>query len=152
MVKKRPSVSSVAFFLFSSIFLLLVQFGVVSPRGLVFVTDIQYILLFWLSIVFFVATLALLLSQYPHYARWSIGYSGDSVRTVRLSGKRKDFFIRGAPDAKVRDVLLDTWPFETEKPNSDWQVIDSLGNEVSDQHLETITETIEVVIPPDDSV
>lgn len=81
-----------------------------------------------------------------------MGYSGDSVRTVRLSGKKKDFFIRGAPDAKVRDVLLDTWPFEIEKPNSDWQVIDSLGNEVSDQHLETITETIEVVIPPDDSV
>ena len=81
-----------------------------------------------------------------------MGHSGDSVRTVRLSGKKKDFFIRGAPDAKVRDVLLDTWPFETEKPNSDWQVIDSLGNEVSDQHLETITETIEVVIPPDDSV
>jgi hypothetical protein len=152
MVKKKPPVSHIAFFMFSSIFLLLVQFGFIQPEGLVVITNTQYIVLFWLSIAFFVASVAILLTHYPHYARWTMGYSGVIVRTVRLSGMRRDFFIRGAPDAKVRVVLLDTWPFETEKPNSDWQVIDSLGNDVSDQLLESITETIEVVFPPYDSV
>jgi hypothetical protein len=152
VVKKKPPISHIAFFMFSSIFLLLVQFGFIQPEGLVVITDVQYIVLFWLSIAFFVSSVAILLTQYPHYARWTMGFTGDIVRTVRLAGMRRDFFIRGAPDAKVRVVLLDTWPFETEKPNSDWHVIDSLGNDVSDQHLESITETIEVVFPHYDSV
>ncbi|TET09622.1 MAG: hypothetical protein E3J86_07605 [Candidatus Thorarchaeota archaeon] len=151
MVRKRPSISSLVFFLFSSIFLLLVQLGFVSSVGLFIVTFAQFTVLFWLSIVLFVSSLAILLTQYPHYAKWSMGYRGDCVRTVRMSGSRKDYFIRGKQDAIVRDVLLDGWPFKPKSPNSDWQIFDSLGNEVSNQLLESITYTLEVVFPHEDS-
>lgn len=124
------------------------QFGFISPVGVVVVTVFQYNVLFWLSIALFVSSLAIFLTQYPHYAKWSMGYSGDCVRTVRRSGKKKDYFIRGKPDTPVRDVILDCWPFDP-NPNSDWHVFDSLGNEVSGHLLESISETIEVVFPPD---
>ena len=151
MVRKIPSASSVSFFLLSSIFLMLVQYGVISPRGLVIITYDQYTVLFWLSIAIFISSLAILFTQFPYYAKWSIGYTGDCVRTVRIPGKKKDLFIRGAPDATVREVLLDNWPFDSRNPNSGWQVFDSLENEVSGQLLESITETLEVVFPPDES-
>jgi hypothetical protein len=151
MVRKKPSVSSLIYFLLSSGFLLLVQFGFVSPVGLIIVTAVQYVVLFWLSIALFVSSLAILLAQYPHYAKWSMGYSGDCVRTVRISGERKDHFIRGKPHATVRDVLLDDWPFDLKNPNSDWQIFDSFRNDVSNQRIESITETMEVAFPPDDS-
>jgi hypothetical protein len=41
VVKKKPPISHIAFFMFSSIFLLLVQFGFIQPEGLVVITDVQ---------------------------------------------------------------------------------------------------------------
>ncbi len=152
MVRRRPSLSSIVIFLSASIFLLLVQFGYVSPVGIIIVTEIQYTVLFWLSVVYFILSIAILFRHFPRYAKWSTGYSGDSVRTVRISGKTKDYFIHGAPDATVRDVLLDVWPFDTKRLNSSWQVFNSEGNEVSDHPLESLTETIEVVFSNDDPV
>lgn len=151
MVRKRPSISSLVFFLFSGIFLLLGPVIFISPGGLFIVTLEQYTILFWLSTALFVSSLAILLAQYPHYAKWSMGYSGECVRTVRMSGRRKDYFIRGKPDANVREVILDDWFFKPKSPNSDWQIFDSLGNEVSNQLLESITNTLEIVFPHEDS-
>jgi hypothetical protein len=57
----------------------------------------------------------------------------------------------GQSHATVRDVLLDDWPFDLKNPNSDWQIFDSFRNDVSNQRIESITETMEVAFPPDDS-
>jgi hypothetical protein len=85
MVRKKPSVSSLIYFLLSSGFLLLVQFGFVSPVGLIIVTAVQYVVLFWLSIALFVSSLAILLAQYPHYAKWSITCNSEGCTPRRLA-------------------------------------------------------------------
>ncbi|MFX1481730.1 MAG: hypothetical protein ACFFCP_00925 [Promethearchaeota archaeon] len=136
MAVKKLSASSIVFFLSAGIFLLLIQFGFISPMGYVKVTYFQYTLLFWLSIIAFILSIADLFRRFPQYAKWSTGYSGYCVRTARISGIKRDYFIRGSPGTTVREAILDEWPFESEKKKSDWQVFDEEGNDISNLHLE----------------
>ncbi len=152
MTSRKPSISAIILFLCSGIFLLVVHLGIISPSGIVYVTLIQYSWFFWLSVVFFILSIANLVRRFPQYAGWSTGYSGECVRTVKRVGTRKEHFIRGAPDALLKDVLLDNWPFESKEASSKWQVVDTLRNDVSTKTLESILDTVEVIFSDENNV
>lgn len=145
MTDRRPSTSSLILLLCSSIFLLVVQFGIISPSGIVYVTYIQYSGLFWLSVVVFIVSIANLSRRFPQYAKWSMGYSGECVRAVKRAGTREEHFIRGAPNALLKEVLLDNWPFENKEADSKWQAFNTNGDDVSAQPLESLVDTVEIV-------
>lgn len=142
---KINPISLIAFTM-SSILLLMVQFGVISPSGLIVISFSQYTLLFWFSVIFFIVSTANLVTRIPKHARWSTGFSGEIVRTVKIASENKDYFIRGAGDTTIKEALLENWPFSEHDPESNWHVIDELGNDVTSMHLSSLNTTATVVI------
>jgi hypothetical protein len=128
-----------------SLFLLFVQFGYISPLGIIVVSYPQFTMVFWISIIAFIISTANLVSKIPRYARWSLGYSGKIVRTVKSADSRKDYFIRGNDDTPLKEVLYERWPFEDKDRGSKWYVVDELGNDVTNMPLGSIDETVTVV-------
>jgi len=142
---KINPVSLIAIIL-SSILLLMVQFGVISPSGLIVISLCQYILLFWFSVLFFIVSIANLVTRIPRHAKWSTGFSGIIARTVTIAGENKDFFIRGRGDTSIKEALLENWPFSEQDPDSNWHVVDELGNDVTSKPLNSIDGTMSVII------
>ncbi len=144
LIHKINSLSLIAFTL-CSILLLMVQFGVISPSGLVVISLFQYTLLFWSSVIAFIISTANLVVRIPSHAKWSTGFSGEIVRTVKIAGENKDYFIRGVGDTSIKDVLLENWPFSEQDPDSNWHVVDEKGNDVTGEPLSSITGIMSVV-------
>ncbi len=145
---KINPLSLIAFAL-CSILLLMVQFGVISPSGIFVVSLSQYILLFWFSVIAFISSTANLVVRIPRHARWSTGFSGEIVRTVKIAGENKDYFIRGKGDTSIKETLLENWPFSEQDSDSNWHVTDDMGNDVTSEPLSSITGTMSVVIEED---
>ena len=145
---KINPVSLIAFTL-SGVLVLMVQFGVISPSGLIVISLSQYILLFWFSVLFFIVSIANLVTRIPRHAKWSTGFSGEIARTVKIAGENKDYFIRGRGDTSIKEVLLENWPFSEQDPDSNWYVVDELGNDVTSKPLKSIDGTMSVVIEED---
>jgi hypothetical protein len=124
----------------------MVQFGVISPSGLIVISLSQYILLFWFSVLFFIVSIANLVTRIPRHAKWSTGFSGEIARTVKIAGENKDYFIRGRGDTSIKEALLENWPFSEQDPNSNWHVVDELGNDVTSKPLKSIDGTMIVII------
>ncbi len=129
----------------------MVQFGVISPSGLVVISLFQYTLLFWFSVIAFIISTANLVVRIPSHAKWSTGFSGEIVRTVKIAGENKDYFIRGVGDTSISEILLDDWPFSEQDSDSNWHVVDEQGNDVTSSPLSSITGTMSVVIEEDNT-
>lgn len=142
---KINPISLIAFTL-SGVLVLMVQFGVISPSGLIVISLSQYILLFWFSVLFFIVSIANLVTRIPRHAKWSTGFSGEIARTVKIAGENKDYFIRGRGDTSIKEALLENWPFSEQDPNSNWYVVDELGNDVTSKPLKSIDGTMSVII------
>jgi len=145
---KINPVSLIAFTL-SGILLLMVQFGVISPSGLIEISLTQFIWLFWFSVIAFIISSVNLVLRIPSHAGWSTGFSGEIVRTVKLASENKDYFIRGEGETSIKEALLDDWPFSEQDPGSNWHVVDELGNDVTSKPLKSIDGTMSVVIEED---
>jgi hypothetical protein len=133
-----------------SLFLLLVQFGYISPFGIIVVSSTQYMWIFWFSVIVFIVSTANLVSKIPRYARWSIGYSGEIVRTAKIADSNKDYFIRGKENVPLKEVLDERWPFKEKDKGSKWYVVDELGNDVTNTPLGSIDGTVSIVFLKDD--
>lgn len=142
---KINPISLIAFTL-SSVLLLMVQFGVISPSGLIVISLSQFIWVFWFSVIAFSISTVNLVLRIPRHARWSTGFSGEIVRTVKIAGENKDYFTRGAGDTTIKEVILENWPFSEQDPESNWHVVDEQGNDVTGEPLSSITGTMSVLI------
>ena len=142
---KSNPVSLIAFTL-SGLLVLMVQFGVISPSGLIVISLSQFIWVFWFSVIAFTISTVNLGLRIPSHARWSTGFSGEIARTVKISGESKDYFIRGRGETSIKEALLDDWPFSEQDPNSNWHVVDELGNDVTSKPLKSIDGTMSVII------
>ena len=149
MVKTRANPIILIAFTLSGILLLITQFGVISPFGIIEISQIQYIWLFWFSIIFFIVSTALLIVRVPRHARWSQGYSGIITRTVRIGDNQKDYFIQGEVDTPLREVLLANWPFDGQDPDSKWHVVDNRGNDITDAPLDSLDGTAIIIVEED---
>ena len=145
---KSNPVSLIAFTL-SGVLVLMVQFGAISPSGLIVISLSQFIWVFWFSVIFFIVSTANLVARIPRHAKWSQGYSGTITRTVKIADKQKEYFIRGVADTPIKEVLLDNWPFDDRDPDSKWHVIDNHGNNVTNAPLSSLDGTATVVIEED---
>ncbi len=149
MARFKISPLSLIAFTLSGVLLLMVQFGFISPIGWIVIPYSEFIWLFWISAILFIASTANLVVRIPSYTKWSEGYSGTITRTVRIAGKQKDYFIQGAGDAPIKAVLLDDWPFSEQDQNSKWHVVDNLGNDVTNAPLSSLEEIATVIIEED---
>lgn len=147
--KWKISPVSLIVFTLSGVLVLMVQFGVISPSGLIVISYTQYILLFWFSVIAFISSTANLVVRIPRHARWSTGFSGEIVRTIKIAGENKDYFIRGKGDTSIKEALLENWPFSEQDSDSNWHVTDDMGNDVTSEPLSSITGTMSVVIEED---
>ena len=113
MAKIKITPISLIAFTLSGILLLMVQFGVISPIGLIVIPYSQYIWLFWFSVIFFIASVANLVVRIPAHTKWAMGYTGTIARTVKIAGKQKDYFIEGAGATPVSytHLTLPTTPY-----------------------------------------
>jgi hypothetical protein len=136
-------------FILSGLLLLMVQFGVISPNGLIEISYSQYIWVFWVSVIFFIISAANLVARIPRHAKWSQGYSGTITRTVKIADKQKDYFIQGAVDTPIKEVLLDNWPFDEQNQDSKWHVVDNRGNDVANAPLSSLDGTAIVIFEED---
>ncbi|TFH05723.1 MAG: hypothetical protein E4H14_12180 [Candidatus Thorarchaeota archaeon] len=73
MTKLKINPISLIAFTLSSILLLMVQFGVISPIGLIEVSYSQFIWIFWISVIFFIVSVANLVVRIPSHAKWAMG-------------------------------------------------------------------------------
>ncbi len=71
----------------------------------------------------------------------------DSMARVVKSdvAKRKEYFVYGAPEETVREVVEHDWPFKGKLKSKDWYVIDSRENDVSDKIYSEVEGTLKVV-------
>ena len=146
MSKWKINPVSLIVFTLCSILLLMVQFGVISPSGLIEISLAQYIWVFWFSVIAFIISTVNLVLRIPSHAGWSTGFSGEIVRTVKIAGENKDYFIRGKGDTSIKEALLENWPFSEQDSDSNWHVVDELGNDVTSEPLKSIDGTMSVVI------
>lgn len=93
--------------------------------------------------------MANLVVRIPAHTKWAMGYTGTITRTVKIAGKPKDYFIKGAGDASIREVLLENWPFGEQDKDSKWYVVDELGNNVTNNPLSSLDGTATVTIQED---
>ncbi len=105
--------------------------------------------MFWFSVIAFSISTVNLVLRIPSHARWSTGFSGEIARTIKISGESKDYFIRGQGDTSIKEALLENWPFSEQDPDSNWYVVDELGNDVTSEPLKSIDGTMSVVIEED---
>ncbi|MBN2229762.1 MAG: hypothetical protein JW779_09225 [Candidatus Thorarchaeota archaeon] len=145
MANRRIDLFSVLIWFFSSLFLLVVQLGYVSPVGVIVVSLEQYAWLFWMSVVLFLVTTANLVTKVQTHARWSTGFSGEIVRTVRIAGDDQEYFIRGASNTPLGEILDENWPFHEHSRKSKWYVVDERGNDVTNQSFSSLEGTASVV-------
>ena len=145
---KVNPVSLIAFTL-SGVLVLMVQFGVISPSGLIVISLSQFIWVFWFSVIAFIISSVNLVLRIPSHAGWSTGFSGEIVRTVKLASENKDYFIRGKEDTSIKKALLDDWPFSEQDPDSNWHVVDELGNDVTNNPLSSLDGIATIIIEED---
>lgn len=71
----------------------------------------------------------------------------DSIVRVVTSdvAKRKEYFVYGAPEETVREVVENDWPFKGKLKSEDWYVIDARENDVSDMIYSEVEGTLKVV-------
>jgi len=141
---------SLSLFFLCSMLLLLVQFGYISPIGIIVISPLQYAWLFWFSAIAFIVSTANLVSRFPRSARWSTGYSGEIVRTVKNPDSGKDYFIRGREEMTLKEILQERWPFKENDQRSKWYIVDQLGNDVTAMSLGSINETVSIVFPKEE--
>lgn len=68
------------------------------------------------------------------------------VRVVKSDvAKRKEYFVYGAPEETVREVVENDWPFKGKLKSRDWYVVDSKANDVSDKIYSDVEGTLKVV-------
>ena len=60
--------------------------------------------------------------------------------------KKKEYFVYGAPEETVREVVENDWPFKGKLKSKDWYVIDERTNDVSDNFYSEVEGTLKVVI------
>jgi hypothetical protein len=149
LVKSKINPLSLVAFTLSGVLLLMVQLGYISPNGLIAIPISQYIWLFWFSVVFFIISMANLVARIPQHAKWSEGYSGTITRTVKIAGEQKDYFIQGAGDTPIKEVLLEDWPFDEQDSDSKWHVVDNRGNDVTNVPLDSLDGTSTIVVEED---
>ena len=149
MVKTKINPLSLIAFTLSSVLLLMVQFGVISPIGLIVVPYSQFIWVFWISVVFFIVSMVNLVVRIPAHTKWATGYTGIIARTVKIAGKQKDYFIEGASDTTIKEVLLENWPFDDQDKDSKWYVVDELGTNITNNPLSSLDGTATVIIEND---
>lgn len=128
-----------------SIFLLLVQFGYISPIGLIVVTSEQYVWLFWFSALVFILSTANLVARIKKHPGWSEGFSGEIVRTFRVSGQEKEYLVQGKGETSIKHILSSDWPFDEYEHSSVWYVVDEQGNDITNQPLSSIDGTASVI-------
>ena len=150
LIKWKINALTLIVWALSSIFLLLVQFGYISSIGIIVVTPAQYVWIFWISAIAFIATTINLVARVQRHARWSIGFSGEIVRTVRIAGQDMEYFVRGKSDSRIKEVLLNNWTFIEHDYNSKWYVTDEHGNDITDRSFSSINGTASVVIEAND--
>lgn len=146
LIQTKINPLSLIAFTLCSIFLIMVQYGFISPNGIIVISSIQYTWIFWFSVIAFIVSMANLIVRIPRHAKWSTGFSGKIVRTVKIAGENKDYFIRGASDTPIKEVLLENWPFSEHDQESNWHVVDELGNDVTTEPLSALNGTATVVI------
>ena len=56
-------------------------------------------------------------------------------RVLRDLSIEREYLLRGTRGMTIRDALLSEWPFSGRDPLSNWQVVDELGNDVTDKLL-----------------
>ena len=116
MIRHRVDLLSLVAWVLSCIPLLLVELGDISPIGIIIVTITQYEWAFWLSALTFLIFTTNLVNRVRHHRiGWHKGFSGEIVRAIRIPGKKKDYFIRGKGETRIKQVLLDDWPFSEYK-------------------------------------
>jgi hypothetical protein len=141
---------SLVLWILCSIFLLLVQFGYISPVGIIIISYEQYVWVFWISVFAFILSTGYFVSKIPRYARWSIGYTGEIIRTVRDGESGRDYFIRGKDDTPLKEVLHKRWPFEDRNRSDNWYVVDESGNDVTSLPLSSLNGTVTVLFFKED--
>lgn len=149
MAKIKISKSSLIAFTLSGVLLFMVQFGFISPFGFIEVPYSQFTWIFWFSVIFFIISTANLVVRIPAHTKWSTGYSGKITRTVKLAGKSKDYFVQGADDAPIKEVLLENWPFSELDQDSSWYVIDIHGNDITNNPFRSLDGVATVIIEED---
>ena len=146
MIKTKITPLSLIAITLSGVLVLMVQFGIISPIGLIVVSFSQFTWIFWFSVIFFIISAANLVVRIPAHTKWSTGYSGTIARTVKLANKQKDYFIRGAGDTPIKEAILENWPFHELDKDSNWHVVDDLGNDVTNNPLSSLNGTATVII------
>ena len=136
---------SILIWFISSIFLLIIQLGYISPVGVIVVSLDQYAWLFWVSVIVFIVTTANIVTKVQRHAEWSTGFSGEIVRTVRIAGNDREYFIRGAGDSLLGEILHENWPFQEHRQQSKWYVVDERGNDVTNQLLNSLDGTASII-------
>jgi hypothetical protein len=142
--KYEIDLSSLILWIICSTFLLLVQFGLISPVGIIIISLDQYTWIFWISAFAFTLSSIYLVYRIPRYARWSLGYTGEIVRTVKYSKSGRDYFVRGKDDTLLKDVLHKNWPFKERNQSDKWYAVDAFGNDVTDQPLGSLDGTVTI--------
>lgn len=150
MSKWKIDPFSLIVWILSSVFLFLVQFGYISPYGYIVVSHSEFTWVFWFSVFAFILSTANLVSKVPRHARWSTGYSGEVVRTVKKADSSTDYFIHGKDDTPLKVVLQKCWPFKENNRESKWYLVDELGNDVTNMPLGSINETVSIVFLKED--
>lgn len=68
------------------------------------------------------------------------------VRVVTSDvAKKKEYFVYGALEETVRDVVENDWPFKGKLKSREWYVIDSRENDVSGNIYSEVEGTLKVV-------
>ncbi len=71
----------------------------------------------------------------------------NSIARVVISdaARNKEYFVYGAPEETVREVVENDWPFKGKLKSREWYVIDSKANDVSDKLYSEVEGTLKVV-------
>lgn len=66
------------------------------------------------------------------------------ARVVISDISKKEYFIYGAPDEIVREVVDNDWPFKGKFRSKNWRVLDASGNDVSAKMFSEVEGTLKV--------
>jgi hypothetical protein len=102
----------------------------------------QYVWAIPISAAAFVLSSIYLVYKIPHYARWSVGYTDEIVRSVRDSKSDRDYLVRGGENTPLKDALHDSWPFKKRNRSGNWYAVDESGNDVTNQPLGLLDGTV----------
>jgi hypothetical protein len=67
------------------------------------------------------------------------------ARVVISDVSKREYFVYGAPDEIVREVMDNDWPFKGNLRDKNWRVLDASGNDVSGKLYSEVEGTLKVV-------